>query len=162
MPIGATVLVWVSSTPTTKHLLHWLKVNSSRGRNDVMWTLITISFSKFFPRIQFNRRGEFGFGLNQCHVPISLLHVRRSHAGAFVDQIFQGNMFEPIGWGMWEGSPYANDYNLKEDVVSASQSEGVPSSKYLPGGHTTPTCGKNSMDLNHKTFSNNLECTELH
>lgn len=51
MPIGATVLVWVSSTPTTKHLLHWLKVNSSRGRNDVMWTLITISFSKSFPRI---------------------------------------------------------------------------------------------------------------
>ena len=71
-------------------------------------------------------------------------------------------MFEPIGWGMWEGSPYANDYNLKEDVVSASRSESVPSSKYLPGGHTTPTCGKNSMDLNHKTFSNNLECTELH
>ena len=51
-------------------------------------------------------------------------------------------MFEPIGWGMWEGSPYANDYNLKEDVVSASRSESVPSSKYLPGGHTTPTCGK--------------------
>ena len=51
-------------------------------------------------------------------------------------------MFEPIGWGMWEGSPYANDYNLKEDVVSASRSEGVPSSKYLPGGHTTLTCGK--------------------